>query len=384
MLEPPYLKLHFFREKLGLDPNSYLTIQPFRDVFIRAKDDFADYLYKFFDKIPETRMFLKHYEIPGFLRKAWAHWFQSLFQGPPDDAFLGYLWKIGIRHVEVNLDQRHSNLGFSIARQFCEQIISSDIPAHEAPSVTRVINRLLDFCILVETHAYVEAHARCNMEIIRGVADRVRNKITTIGGTIKRLKRNIDRNDPAYGIYETLISESAICERMVTDTRTFIEMSVREPEIVQVQLEELITKVLGSLQTLERFKSISAEIDLDRAAPVILGDKREMESMLHQLLLNSFEATDPKNPYLRITSKTYPILPNRVQIEIFNTGIPIKKDELETLFSPFFSTKFYGTGFGLPIAELAVKKNYGKLELQSLPGKGTKVIVTLPSIEISA
>jgi len=170
---------------------------------------------------------------------------------------------------------------------------------------------------------------------------------------------------------------------MVTDTRTFIEMSVREPEIVQVQLEELITKVLGSLQTLERFKSISAEIDLDRAAPVILGDKREMESMLHQLLLNSFEATDPKNPYLRITSKTYPILPNRVQIEIFNTGIPIKKEELETLFSPFFSTKFYGTGFGLPIAELAVKKNYGKLELQSLPNKGTKIIVTLPSIEIS-
>jgi len=382
MLEPPYLKLHFFREKMGLDSDAYLKIEPFRDIFIRAKYDFADSLYKFFDEIPETRMFLKHYEVPGFLRKAWAHWFESLFHGPLDDAFLGYLWKIGIKHVEVDLDQRYSNLGFSIARQFCERLINSDIPSHEAPSVSSVINRLLDFCMLVETHAYVEAHAGCNLEIIRGVADRVRNKITTIGGTIQRLKRNMDRNDPAYGIYETLISESAICERMVTDTRTFIEMSMREPEIAEIRLEELLSKVLGSLQALERFKGISAEIDLTGTAPVILGDKRELESMFHQLILNSLEATDPKHPYLKITSRTDALLPNRVRIEVFNTGIPIKKEELETLFSPFFSTKFYGTGFGLPIAELAVRKNYGKLELRSLPGKGTTAIVTLPAVEI--
>ena len=66
-------------------------------------------------------------------------------------------------------------------------------------------------------------------------------------------------------------------------------------------------------------------------------------------------------------------------IEIFNTGIPIKMDEPERVFSPFFSTKPFGTGFGLAIARLAVRKNYGKLYLQPVPGKGTKVLVILPS-----
>jgi hypothetical protein len=63
------------------------------------------------------------------------------------------------------------------------------------------------------------------MDIIMGVSDRVRNKITTIGGTIKRLQRKIDAKNPVYDIYDTLISDSTVCERMVADTSTFMEMS---------------------------------------------------------------------------------------------------------------------------------------------------------------
>ncbi|HMK50550.1 MAG TPA: ATP-binding protein [Thermodesulfovibrionales bacterium] len=382
MLDVPYEKLHFFREKLGISEDTFSALSPFQDIFIRSKDDFADYLYAFFDKIPETEMFLKHYEVPGFLRKAWANWFESLFRSAPDDSFLGFLWRIGLKHVEVNLDQRYTNLGFSIARQFCEHIIISEIPADRAQQVSSVINRLMDFCILVETHAYVAAHFGCNVEIVRGVADRVRNKITTIGGTINRLKRNINPKDPAYGVYETLISESAVCERMVADTRTFVEMSVRQPEIGPIDLEVLIAKVLDDLLRSDKFRSISTEIALEKAASVILGDIGEVEAMFHQLLLNGLEAADPGNPQLKISSRTDAVLPNRVQIEIFNTGLAIKKEETETLLAPFFSTKFYGTGFGLPIAELAARKNYGKMKLVSLPGKGTTVIVTLPSIAV--
>ena len=69
--------------------------------------------------------------------------------------------------------------------------------------------------------------------------------------------------------------------------------------------------------------------------------------------------------------------PYYVRIEIFNTGEP-PKEKVDQLFSPFFSTKLKGTGFGLPIAQVVVRKNLGRLEIKPFPGKGTSVIVNLP------
>jgi signal transduction histidine kinase len=51
---------------------------------------------------------------------------------------------------------------------------------------------------------------------------------------------------------------------------------------------------------------------------------------------------------------------------------------MEQLLSPFFSTKLKGTGFGLPIAQVVVRKHLGRLEIRPLPGKGTSVVVSLP------
>ncbi len=190
MIPVPYHKLLFFREKISLNERDYKTIEPFRKVFLQAKNRFADFFYNFFLDIPETSMFLRHYEIPGSLKRSWAQWFENLFRTDPDDEFIAYLWQIGTKHVEVNLDQRHANLGFSKARQFCDQIILSEIALEQRYEVSQGTNKLMDFCILVETNAYIEARARCDIDIIMGVSDRVRNKITTIGGTIKRLGSN--------------------------------------------------------------------------------------------------------------------------------------------------------------------------------------------------
>jgi signal transduction histidine kinase len=379
LIPVPYQKLHFFREKINLDESYYKTIEPFKKVFVQEKDRFADYFYDFFLDIDETAMFLRHYEIPGSLKKSWAQWFENLFRADYDDEFIAYLWRIGIKHVEVNLDQRYANLGFSKARQFCEQIILSEIPPERRYAVSQGINKLMDLCILVETNAYIEARARCDMDIIMGVSDRVRNKITTIGGTIKRLQRKLDTKNPIHDIYNTLISDSTVCERMVADTSSFMEMSRREPQINEILLEELIRRSLERVQTKEQLKNVSIEIKLDPAAPFILADSADMEALFFHLLQNSLEAVNPDKASVHIFSTTDTSLPDRVQIEIFNTGIPIKMDEPERVFSPFFSTKPFGTGFGLAIARLAVRKNYGKLYLQPVPGKGTKVLVILPS-----
>jgi len=375
-------KLHILREKIGLDEKELELLKPYRDAFISRSKDFADHLYKSLLDIPETSMFLIHYEAPGFLKKAWEHWFESLFRWELANEFLDFLWSIGMRHVEVHLDQRFSNLAFSSARQFCQQIITRDTPIDKIGDISRIVDKLIDFCILVETSAYIDSNARCDMEIVRGVADRVRNKIMVIGGNIKRLQQKIkDKQDPLYDIYESIMIDSLACERMVVDIKNFSEISQRETITEKLLLSDLVDKALERLFAKEIYKDVVIEKSFDQKSIFILGDKFEMESLFYYVLENSLEALDKDNRLVSITVNKNELLPNRIEIEIFNAGTPIRTKDIEELFTPFYSTKSGGTGFGLPIARLTLRKNYGKLSVQPVSDKGTKVIITLPTLE---
>ncbi len=381
MIPTPLQKLLFFKEKLGLDERELEKLTPFREIFISKKDDFSDYFYNFFSNIPQTKIFLEHYETPGFLKKAWAQWFESLFSKNLNEEFLSYLWRIGKRHVEVNLDQRFSNLGFYAARQYCHQIILSEIPPDKAVIVSTIVDKLIDFCLLVETDAYIETSTYCDIEIVKGFADRIRNKMTIIGGYIKRLQRHTDTNDPSYAVYDSLVSESTTCERMVLDTKNYIEMSQNEPVIQETRLESLIHTALEKLHAKDKFRDVRIDLQLDPNASFVMGDRWDLENMFYHVIQNSLEAVDPKNPYIKISSVFNAKLPGRIQIEIFNTGTPPKDKDLEKLFVPFYSTKPLGTGFGLSIARLAMKRNYGRIFLQPVSGQGTKVVINLPCPE---
>ena len=377
----PYEKLLLFQKSLGLDSNELIKLEPFRAVFVGKKYEFADYFYKVFLDIPETKLILEHVQRPGFLRNAWSNWFELLFSSRPDKEFIYRLWKIGLRHVEVNLDQRYSNLGFSVARQFCQKVILSEIPPEQAGAVSVTVDRLLDFCLLVETNAYIEATSRCDIEVIKGIADKIRNRVIVIGGYINRLHKKSNVHDPVYDIYNSLIMESASCERMVADIITYFDVYEREPEILTLSLEEIIGKVLSRLRVIERFGNVRIEISLTPDAPLVLADRKDIESMFYHILENSLEAVNQGNPYIKITSNVNKSLPNRVQVEIFNTGTPPRTEEIEKMFSPFYSTKPFGTGFGLAISKLALRRNYGSLTIEPVPGQGTKLIIILSSPE---
>lgn len=378
-MEIPYVKLNFLKEKLEINDEFLKIIDPFRAVFIEKKEDFSRYLYDYFAAIPETRIFLEHYERPGFLRKAWAGWFETLFKSRFDDDFLAYLWRIGKRHVEVNLDQRYSNLAFSVVRQYCHSIIKDNIPPESAFFVAEVVNRLIDFCLLVETSAYIDMMSRCDIELIKGIADKIRNRITVIGGNIKRLSKKVSPDDPSHDIYDSLISQSFSCENMVLDIKKFFEVFQREAEIEEIPFEVLIKEVIERLRFKDPESKARIEINISSEAPFVLGDRRDFSELFYEILSNSFDALDLEDPYISVSTSVDPSLPGRVRVEIFNRGIPPSTKDLDRLFTPFFSTKPLGSGFGLPIARMVARKNYSKISIEPVEGRGTKAIIILPT-----
>ena len=184
-----YQQLQNFKQWLGLDETEMERLDSVKDFFAVRKEEFARFFYDFFLKIPEAKFMIDHQERTGYLLEAWAHWFEALFSGRMNQEFLRYVWTVGIRHVEVNLDQRFSNLGFAMVREFCQRHALAGFSPKEAGEILCLVNKMIDFCILVETDAYLEGSVRCDFEIMKGVADRIRNPLTVIGGHISRLMK---------------------------------------------------------------------------------------------------------------------------------------------------------------------------------------------------
>jgi signal transduction histidine kinase len=100
--------------------------------------------------------------------------------------------------------------------------------------------------------------------------------------------------------------------------------------------------------------------------------------MFYYLLQNSLEAVELEAPYIRISSRQMSSTPSFIEIEIFNNGAPPSNEDMDNLFVPFYSSKPLGTGFGLPIAELAARKSLGDITLEPVADRGTKCVIKLP------
>jgi signal transduction histidine kinase len=377
----PYAKLNTFREWFGLNEAELQKLAPLREVMIRRKGDFALYFQRFFMGIPEAKLIIEHERRPGYLLQAWGEWFEALFSGGVDEAFLSYLWRVGGKHVEIRLDKRFSNMGFSVVRQFCQEVVLAELPPESALGALMAIDKLVDFCLLVETDAYLETTTRCDTEIIKGLADRIRNPVAVIGGNMNRLLKHVNAADPAYPVYEFIYAQSSKCERLVRDISTYMEVFEREALFEKIGLADLLDGLFERLFAHGRYARPRVDMNIRPDAASILADRHDMEALFSHLLENGIEALEGENARIEISTGLEGVRPHSITVTIFNTGTPIKEDETAKLLSPFYSTKPNGTGFGLAIARLATRNNMGWMRLEAVKGEGTRVVLSLPRYE---
>ena len=113
--------------------------------------------------------------------------------------------------------------------------------------------------------------------------------------------------------------------------------------------------------------------------------------MFLNFLFNAVEAMLPNGGILTVRTRhlTFHEKSDWVQVEIHDTGSGIVPEDIEHIFDPFFTTKHVsqeheGTGLGLTIAHQIIQEHQGKIEVQSVKGRGTTFFVSLPSSQSPA
>ena len=119
-------------------------------------------------------------------------------------------------------------------------------------------------------------------------------------------------------------------------------------------------------------------MELQANIPMFKFDKEKIENAVMNLGLNAIQAIDEKG-IITLTT-IFDESKKIVEIIVEDTGFGIPKNKLNEIFKPFYTTKTEGTGLGLVIIKDTVQKHNGKIEIDSEPGAGTIIKITLPVI----
>jgi len=115
-------------------------------------------------------------------------------------------------------------------------------------------------------------------------------------------------------------------------------------------------------------------VDFTEDKPKMKVDADKLKRTCVNIIKNAFEAM-PQGGKLIIESRKKS---NKVEISFRDTGAGAPKETLERLFTPLFTTKARGMGFGLAICKRIIEAHGGKISVESAMGKGATFTVTLP------
>jgi len=158
-----------------------------------------------------------------------------------------------------------------------------------------------------------------------------------------------------------------------------IEAGELDVWIETFDLRALIEKVIRATRTLAEKKSIALEVEIAPGVNSISSDRRRVEQILLNLLSNAIKFTEKG-----VIQVTCSVLGQEVLVDVADTGIGIKNEDMARLFKPFqqihngLTRNFEGTGLGLSICRKLLNLLGGRIEVHSEWGKGSNFRFTLP------
>jgi polar amino acid transport system substrate-binding protein len=144
-------------------------------------------------------------------------------------------------------------------------------------------------------------------------------------------------------------------------------------------INELISDVSKQMEPLIKEKGLVLRISLGTDTPRINFDKDKIEQVLMNLINNALKFTEKGS--ITISSSK---LNNAVCVSVADTGIGIRKEDMDKLFLSFSQIatgkerKTGGTGLGLAISKKILREHHGKIRAQSESGAGSKFSFFLP------
>jgi len=205
------------------------------------------------------------------------------------------------------------------------------------------------------------------------VAHELRNPLGTIKVATMNLKRktkNIELLKHVKRISKVTEDASGIINELLFYAR------LKSPEYKKVKLLPLINEAANSAKAKYAKYAVKIEVEYKMGKEeYIEADPLQLNELLSNIINNAYEAFESKKGIIKILAERKS---GSCIITFRDNGPGIKKDIIEEIKKPFFSTKPRGIGLGLSICQQIVLLHNGSLEIRNAGKRGTVVTVSLP------
>ena len=220
-------------------------------------------------------------------------------------------------------------------------------------------------------------------ELVADVSHELKTPITSIMGYADTLLEGEYDKETQDKFLNVIATEARRMAKLVTDLLTLSRYD-NNKKITQKEtfdLGDLVKKCQDKLAIEAKKKNHNVNCFVTADVPPVYADKYDIERVVLNILSNSIKYTKEGGEIKIYVGFVY----NDAYIKVFDNGIGIPEEDLSRIFERFYrvdkarTREMGGTGLGLSIAKEILDKNGGSIDIKSVVGQGTEVVIKIPT-----
>jgi len=210
-------------------------------------------------------------------------------------------------------------------------------------------------------------------EIAATVAHEIRNPLGGIRGYASLLYRDLKEQQNLQEMAGFIIEGTKSLEKVVSAVLHYSKPLEIQPQTLDIGN---YLKKIGKFVKVDAAFPTNVKLALHIPDSPLLApfDPEALKSALLNLIFNAFQAM-PLGGTLTISLLK---VETSCQISISDTGVGIDEEQIQNLFSPFYTTKKKGNGLGLVETQKIIQAHFGSIDVRSQPRVGTTFTITIP------
>lgn len=209
-------------------------------------------------------------------------------------------------------------------------------------------------------------------ELSAGIAHEIRNPLAAIAGSVQVLKNSQNLSPQEQRLMSIILKESERLNKSIADFLRFVKPQEKIP--VEFDVAANLLETLDLLSNSPELADHRIAATIDPPSFTVFGDPDQIRQVFWNVARNAIQAM-PSGGVLRVFTE---VSDGYYKIMFADSGKGMSEDDQRRMFQPFRTNFPSGTGLGMAISYRIVQEHNGKIEVESRPGEGTVVALSLP------
>lgn len=215
-------------------------------------------------------------------------------------------------------------------------------------------------------------------ELSAGIAHEIRNPLAAIAGSVQVLRNSKSLTPQEQRLMSIILKESERLNKSIADFLRFVKPQEKMPS--QFDIAASLGETLDLLRNSPELADHRIVDSIEPPSFTIYGDADQIRQVFWNIARNAIQAM-PAGGAMRVFTQ---VEEGFYRIMFADNGKGMSEEDQRRLFQPFRTNFPSGTGLGMAISYRIVQEHNGRIDVESRPGEGTVIAVSLPTGERQA